>query len=94
VALAGWSAASPLGATPSAQRQDLVMSARSAASVLGGLAPPPPLAKLLKPYLDGDAPAMPTLSAWELAERVGQAAKQAYGPPKYIELSMPGWPRT
>lgn len=95
VALAGWSGVSRLGAAaaPAAQRRDLAASARCAASVLGGLAPPPPIEQLLRPYLDDDARSMPTDSAWDLAEQVAQAAKQAFGPPKYVELSMPGWPR-
>lgn len=90
VALAGWSAAARLSSE--ARRRDLAASARCAAGVLGGAVPPPPLASLMRPYLDGGARALPSDSAWELAERVAHAARQAYGPPKYVELSMPGWP--
>ncbi len=89
VAFAGWSAASQLSAAPQSRRRDLALSARCAASVLAGAAPPQPLAILMRPFLDGGARALPTEDAWELAERVAEAAGQAFGPPKYVELSMP-----
>lgn len=89
VLLAGWSAASRLHEMPAAQRRALVQSARAAASVLGGVAPPPPLAGILRPYLDDDPRAMPTNDAWDLADQVAEAAHRAFGPPKYVELSMP-----
>ena len=47
-------------------------------------------AELLGPYLDG-AGALPTEDAFELRERVGQAAREAFGPPRFVELATPAW---
>jgi hypothetical protein len=91
VAFGGWSSASKVDPARSGPRLDLVMSARAVRTTLANVAPPGPLAKLLEPYVADDARAMPTLDAWELVELVRKAAKQAFGPPRYVELSMPGW---
>ncbi len=95
VMLLGWSACGSLGGALS-PRQDLTMTARCVAYALSGgsgqvpAALPRPLAELLGPYLDG-AGALPTEDAFELRERVGQAAREAFGPPRFVELATPAW---
>ena len=80
------------GAPPSAST-DLAMSARCIALVLGGTAErapasaPAPLAALV----DAVAAGRWGGDAWQLRGRVGEAAEEAYGPPRYHPLPMPGW---
>ena len=31
-------------------------------------------------------------TAWELVERVSEAGRAAFGPPRYVPFAMPGWP--
>ncbi|MFP2928091.1 hypothetical protein ACLESO_23400 [Pyxidicoccus sp. 3LG] len=76
---------------------DLVMSARSIAWLLGGDAAtgsvpggvPPALADLLRRQCD-ESPAEAT-DAWRLKELVDHAARESFGPPKFIHFTMPGW---
>lgn len=75
---------------------DLIMAARSVAYVLGGdpakgtvpSSVPEPLARLVSDYanLSPDAPAD---DAWEMIERVSQAGRDAFGPPRFVPLVMP-----
>ncbi len=75
---------------------DLIMAARSVAWVLGGDAStgavpstvPEPLARLVREYatLDPDAPAD---DAWEMIDRVSHAGREAFGPPRFVPLTMP-----
>ncbi|MCP3143529.1 protein kinase family protein [Pyxidicoccus xibeiensis] len=76
---------------------DLVMSARCIAWLLGGdpvsgAMPggvPPALADLLRRQCD-EKPAE-AADAWRLKELVDQAARESFGPPKFIHFTMPGW---
>jgi hypothetical protein len=77
---------------------DLVMAARSMAWVLGGdpatgavpAGVPPPLADLLRQQCDVDHREV-AFDAWQLKERVDFAAREAFGEPKFIPFTMPGW---
>ena len=95
VLLLGWSCAGRLGSPPSA-RLDLRMAARCVAYALSGAGDrmpdglPRPLAELLGPYLD-DSSAVATENAFKLHELVGQAAREAYGPPRFLPLATPAW---
>ena len=92
VLFAGWSRA-----TRSADvAPDVAATARSLIHVLGGdpargtlpLSVPEPLGVLLSRHADPDDR---TEDAWQLLERVGAAGREAYGPPAYHRLDMPGW---
>ncbi|HEU4538805.1 MAG TPA: hypothetical protein VFS00_32015, partial [Polyangiaceae bacterium] len=82
------------GAAPSAAT-DLAMAARCVAAAVDGgrvrVPPsfPPPLAALVRPYVEADAP--PEGDARGLERRVREAAREAFGPPAYVHLPMPGW---
>jgi hypothetical protein len=71
------------------------MAARCVAYATGGgevrvpPAMPAPLASLLRPYVEGGR--APESDAWRLEKLVAAAAREAFGPPAYINLSMPGW---
>ncbi len=80
---------------------DLVMAARAIAHALGGdpstgavpSSVPAPLAELVGAYatLSEGAPAD---DAWEMIERVSRAGREAFGPPRFVPFTMPGWPTT
>ncbi|MCY0996831.1 hypothetical protein OWM54_06720 [Myxococcus sp. MISCRS1] len=84
------------GATPS-PATDLAMLARCLAWVLGGtaatgLAPskvPAPLVALLRDQarLQGGA----RVDAWSVKEEVSRAALEAFGPPRFVPFTLPGW---
>jgi predicted RNA-binding Zn-ribbon protein involved in translation (DUF1610 family) len=80
---------------PPSAASDLAMAARCVAYATcgGGVRVPPslpaPLASLLRPYVEG-GPA-PEGDAWRLEKRVAAAAREAFGPPTYVNLPMPGW---
>lgn len=91
-----WTGALPTPAT------DITMSARCIARALGGDpwadalpdAVPGPLAALVRAYADPASRAGGrTDDAWALMERVGQAGREAFGPPRYHPFTMPGWRR-
>ena len=94
VVFTGWSHAER-ASDPST---DLRMTARSLIHVLGGdpvrgtlpLSVPEPLSVLLSRHADPDARGR-SEDAWDLLERVGDAGREAYGPPAYHRLDMPGW---
>lgn len=75
---------------------DLTMAARVVAHALGGEARtgevpssvPRPLAALVGQYARDDAPAD---DAWDLMERVSEAGREAFGPPRFVPFAMPGW---
>jgi hypothetical protein len=83
---------------PASTPVDLVMSARSIAYVLGGdpasghvpASVPQPLAELVRAATDPSHPEAPR-DAWQLKERLDAAAHAAFGPPRYVPFSMPGW---
>jgi hypothetical protein len=72
---------------------DLTMSGRVIAKALGGSCDdvppgvPRPIAELVRAVARGAW----SDDAWTLKSRVGEAAGEAYGPPKYHRLEMPGW---
>ena len=76
---------------PASTRTDLAMSARAVLSLLGGdplRAParvPPPLARLL----ETTAVAPWASEAWALVEDASNVARDVFGPPKFVPLSMP-----
>lgn len=86
------------GGAPPTPRTDLTMAARCVLYALGGelgsgrfpAGVPAAISVLLEAYLD-EAAASRTDDAWALAERVSEAGKAAYGPPKFNRLRMPGW---
>jgi len=73
-------------------RTDVAMSARCIAWVLGGDARtgnvpssvPSPLAQIIRAHADGSA----STDAATLREIVGEAAKQAFGPPTYVPFHL------
>jgi hypothetical protein len=77
---------------------DLVMAARSVAFVLGGDAArgtvpygvPEPIATLLSRYatLESDAQ---TEDAWTMIDKVSAAGRAAFGSPRFVPFTMPGW---
>ncbi|NMO15443.1 hypothetical protein HPC49_33785 [Pyxidicoccus fallax] len=77
---------------------DLIMAARTIAWVLGGdpatgstpTSVPPPLADLLRRLCDED-PHPFTGDAWRSKELVDAAARESFGPPKFIPFTLPGW---
>ncbi len=76
---------------PASTRTDLAMSARAVLSLLGGAplrAPshvPPPLARLLE-----TTAVTPWASeAWALVEDASNVARDVFGPPKFVPLTMP-----
>lgn len=87
-----WSGGAPSPTT------DLAMSARSMAYVLGGdpatgkvpRGVPQPLAELVQLQSDPDHPRA-AHDAWLLKERVDAAAREAFGPPRYVHFTLPGW---
>lgn len=87
-----WQGAAPSTAT------DLAMCTRSVAYVLGGDpasgrvpgSVPEPLARLIRTHSDPSHREV-TDDAWHLKERVDAAAREAFGPPRFVHFSMPGW---
>lgn len=77
---------------------DLVMGARTIAWVLGGdpasgatpTSVPPTLAGLLRRLCDADYRES-TGDAWRVKELVDAAARESFGPPRFIPFTMPGW---
>ena len=74
---------------------DITTSARSILWLLGGdvrSAPattPAPLAALLERAAQPDAGGLST--AWAVREELDEAARQAFGPPRFIPFPLPGW---
>lgn len=102
VHLVGWSAAAPLEKAgddglrrPTVQR-DLVQSGWAMRAILAGAAggrpscgeAPEPLAALLRRITE-DPAATRHLGARALAEEVAAAARQAFGPPRFIPFELP-----
>lgn len=86
VMLVGWADARP--ATAATRREDLAAAARCVRRALGGASVPPALAQLLGAWAD-DPP--PDDDAWALSAQVASAARDAWGPPRFLPFSMPGW---
>jgi hypothetical protein len=79
-----WASFYPYGATISPST-DLVQAARCVRSMAASLASPVgPLVAEIEAGRAGD-------DAWEIARRLGDASRAAYGPPAYHPLPMPGW---
>lgn len=84
--------------TPPTPATDLAMSARCLASVLGGdpatgsvpASVPAPLAELVRIQADPEHREAYE-HAWLLKDRVDAAAREAFGPPRYIPFTLPGW---
>jgi hypothetical protein len=82
-----------LDGAPPSPASDLTMSARCIALLLGGTAErvppsvPAPLAALVEEHAQGRGGS----DAWVLRQKVGDAARKAYGPSRYHPLPMPGW---
>ena len=74
-----------------APAHDLVMSARVIAHVLGGgpeavpAKVPAPVGALVRRCAAGD---LPTEDAWALKDAVAAAAKQVWGPPRYVKFTL------
>lgn len=84
VLIVGWAGSTPLGGTGA--RDDLAALARV---LLGLSAPlPEPLGTLLRASRDGAH-----AEAWVLADAVGHAARQAYGPPAFHPFTLPPFHR-
>lgn len=83
---------------PATPASDLTMTARCVLYALGGdvearrvpASVPAAISALLEAYLD-DGGAGRTDDAWALKERVSEAGRAAYGPPRFNRLRMPGW---
>lgn len=79
-------------------RTDLAMSARCMAWLLGGDAAtgatpahvPEALSALLARSVDPDAPGAAS-DAWALKDALDAAAGRAFGPPRFVPFTMPGW---
>jgi len=86
VILVGWSKASR-GPT-----EDVAMSARAIAYVLGGDAEnlparvPQPIADLLK-----NTARQPNIGAWHVKDELDRAAQLAFGAPRYQRFTLDGW---
>jgi hypothetical protein len=82
-----------LAGAPPSVATDIAMSARCIARLLGGTAErvppsvPAPIAVLVEQHAQGHGGG----DAWTLRTRLGEAARKAYGPPRYHALPMPGW---
>jgi hypothetical protein len=82
------------GEPPSAAT-DIAMSARTIARLLGGapgrLPPsvPAPMRKIVEALAAGGPRGLD--DAWEARSKVGAAAHEAYGPPRFHPFAMPGW---
>jgi Lipopolysaccharide kinase (Kdo/WaaP) family len=85
--LVGWSQVR--ACTPALQREDLAASARCMRRVLEGAAVPAPLESLLAACAGGH---LPEPDAWALNAQVAAAAREAWGAPRFLPFSMPGWP--
>lgn len=83
---------------PATAEVDLAMSARCIAWLLGGSPAsgevpggvPEPLAELVRITCQPESPRA-TGDAWQLKDRLDAAARAAFGPPRYVPFSMPGW---
>jgi hypothetical protein len=84
-----------LAGAPPSPGTDIAMSARCIATLLGGDPRardlpgkvPSKLAGLVRSEVDP----RPGASGWALRERVGETAKELFGPPRYEKFEMPGW---
>ena len=82
-----------LAGGPRSAAADITMSARCVARLLGGAADrvpasvPRPVAAIVEEHAQGRGGA----DAWALRQRLGGAAREAYGPSRYHALAMPGW---
>jgi hypothetical protein len=85
VVLVGWSHAAPVGSM-ACQTDDVVASAESLRSVLTG-SPPAPLRSVLDAASRGARSDAVALSA-----EVCEAAREAFGPPRYHPFTMPDLP--
>ncbi|MBN2797812.1 MAG: hypothetical protein JXX28_01575 [Deltaproteobacteria bacterium] len=78
------------GATEATPALDLAMAARCAQAIAGwhlpGVTRPAPLQRVLDAALSGRRE-----DAWALAEELTAASAEAFGPPAYHPLAMPGW---
>jgi hypothetical protein len=91
--------ASVWGGGPATPATDLAMSARCVLRVLGGDVArgevpgsvPPALSALLSLWLDPDPAAARGASAWAVKAELDRVAREAFGPPRYHRLRMPGW---
>lgn len=82
-----------LSGQPISAATDLVMTARNIGLLLGKgtLGWPSEVPSSIRALVDAcwSARALPTLSAWEMKRLVGEAAHQAYGPPRFHRFQMP-----
>ena len=85
VTLVGWSHAAP--ATPATTAADVAAGARCVRHALGDRLVPPPLARLL----DAAGTGAEGTDAWATRDRLDAAAREVFGPPRYVALPMPGW---
>jgi hypothetical protein len=51
---------------------------------------PPALADLIRIHCDPEHP-QAIGRAWSLKDRLDFAARECFGPPKYIPFTLPGW---
>ncbi len=85
-----------LDGAPPSPATDITMSARCIARLLGGAAErvpddvARPIASLVEEHAVSFGP-LHAADAWALRKRLGDAAREAYGPPRYHAFSMPGW---
>jgi hypothetical protein len=85
--------ASLLAGAPPSSATDIIMSARCVARLLGGSAEkvPAAVAAPMAALVEACAAGKGGDDAWALRSRVGEAAREAYGPARYYKLSMPGF---
>ena len=78
---------------PATRSTDITMSARAILMLLGGdvrEAPsgvPAPLATLLESHAANTS----YDDAWAVRDALDAAAREAFGPPKFMHFAMPGW---
>lgn len=83
-----------LSGAPISPGSDLAMTARNIARLLGKATwgwpaeVPASLRSLVE--MGSSVRTLPTLSAWEMKKLVGEAAHEAYGPPRFHRFEMPG----
>jgi hypothetical protein len=79
--------------SPPSPATDITMSARCIAYLLGGSASrvPPSVPRPVAALIEEHAQGIGGGDAWAIRQELSDAARQAYGPPRYHPLPMPGW---